>query len=66
MKSLGSRLYLVKDSEKKFAEQNNLPVLKHCVHPRTGAAHSAILIAGKSLESKQHLFKINYLLLELL
>jgi hypothetical protein len=49
----GSRLYLIKESEKRFAEKNNLSAFKHCAHPRSGAAHSTILVAGKSLKGKE-------------
>lgn len=42
----GSRLYLIKNSEKKFAEKNGLEPFKHCAHPRTGAAHAVLDVCG--------------------
>lgn len=42
----GSRLYLVKNSGRQFAEKNNLKPLEHCVYPRTGAAHAVLEVLG--------------------
>jgi hypothetical protein len=42
----GSRLYLIREAEKRFAEKNGLKPLKNCCHPRAGAAHAAISICG--------------------
>jgi len=42
----GSRLYLIREAEKRFAAKNGLKPLKNCCHPRAGAAHSALSICG--------------------
>uniref|UniRef100_A0A1I7YM83 PlsC domain-containing protein n=1 Tax=Steinernema glaseri TaxID=37863 RepID=A0A1I7YM83_9BILA len=42
----GSRLFLIKDSSARFAEKNGLQPLKHCAHPRTGAAHAVLSECG--------------------
>ncbi|KAE9548880.1 hypothetical protein FO519_007905 [Halicephalobus sp. NKZ332] len=47
----GSRLYLIKNSEKRFAEKNGLEPFKHCAHPRTGAAHTVLDVCGPTDES---------------
>uniref|UniRef100_A0AC35TME7 PlsC domain-containing protein n=1 Tax=Rhabditophanes sp. KR3021 TaxID=114890 RepID=A0AC35TME7_9BILA len=51
----GSRFYLIKESGAKFAEKNNLPLLRHCCYPRIGAAKTILKVAGpkdeKGLES---------------
>lgn len=38
----GSRLYLIRDAGMRFAEKLGLPPLRHCVYPRSGAAHAVI------------------------
>ncbi|CAB3399787.1 unnamed protein product [Caenorhabditis bovis] len=47
----GSRLFLVKDSGRKFAEKNNLVPLENCVYPRTGAAHAVLDVLGPQNEN---------------
>jgi len=42
----GSRLFLIKESGARFAEKNGLKPLKHCAHPRTGAAHAVLDVCG--------------------
>ncbi|PAV88329.1 hypothetical protein WR25_07575 [Diploscapter pachys] len=42
----GSRLYLIEESNKRFAERNNLTPLKNCAFPRTGAAHAVLSVLG--------------------
>uniref|UniRef100_A0A7E4VI63 PlsC domain-containing protein n=1 Tax=Panagrellus redivivus TaxID=6233 RepID=A0A7E4VI63_PANRE len=44
----GSRLFLIKDSEQRFAAKNGIAPFKHCAHPRTGAAHAVLDVAGPS------------------
>lgn len=44
----GSRLYLIRNSEKTFAEKNGIAPFKHCAHPRSGAAHAVLSICGPS------------------
>uniref|UniRef100_A0A1I7SH86 PlsC domain-containing protein n=1 Tax=Bursaphelenchus xylophilus TaxID=6326 RepID=A0A1I7SH86_BURXY len=44
----GSRLYLVKEQERKFAEKMGIEPFKHCSHPRTGAAHTTLTVCGKN------------------
>lgn len=46
----GSRLFLVRESERKFAAKHGLAPFRHCVHPRAGAAHAVLLECGKSLQ----------------
>uniref|UniRef100_A0AC34FTD4 Phospholipid/glycerol acyltransferase domain-containing protein n=1 Tax=Panagrolaimus sp. ES5 TaxID=591445 RepID=A0AC34FTD4_9BILA len=47
----GSRLFLIKNSEKQFAEKNGIEPFKHCAHPRIGAAHSVLSVCGPSEKS---------------
>lgn len=42
----GSRLYLIRDGERTFAEKNGIKPFRHCAHPRTGAAHAVLSICG--------------------
>ncbi|KAI6226406.1 Acl-12 [Aphelenchoides fujianensis] len=44
----GSRLFLVRESERRFAAKNGLAPFQHCVHPRSGAAHAVLLECGPS------------------
>lgn len=50
--NLGSRLYLIRDAEVKFAEKNGFKPFVHCAHPRTGAAHAVLDVAGKDAKGK--------------
>lgn len=47
----GSRLYLVKNSGRTFAEKNGLKPLDNCVYPRTGAAHAVLDVLGPTDDS---------------
>jgi lysophosphatidylglycerol acyltransferase 1 len=47
----GSRLFIIKNAEKKFAEKNNFEPFKHCAHPRIGAAHAVLSVCGPSDKS---------------
>uniref|UniRef100_A0A1I7WSQ7 Amidohydro-rel domain-containing protein n=1 Tax=Heterorhabditis bacteriophora TaxID=37862 RepID=A0A1I7WSQ7_HETBA len=44
----GSRLFLIKESCIRFAEKLGLQPLKHCAHPRTGAAHAVMDVLAPS------------------
>ncbi|VDN54211.1 unnamed protein product [Dracunculus medinensis] len=45
----GSRLFLIKENNKRFAEKIGHKVYKHCALPRVGAAHAALGISLFSL-----------------
>jgi len=47
----GSRLFLIKDAEKRFCHQNQLKPFVHCAHPRTSAAHSALMTCASKGKS---------------
>ena len=38
----GSRLFLIRESSRKFAQANALPLLNHCANPRTGAMYTVL------------------------
>ncbi|MFH4976601.1 hypothetical protein AB6A40_003310 [Gnathostoma spinigerum] len=44
----GSRLYLIKESNAKYAAKTGQPIFKHCALPRSGAAHAVLDVAGKA------------------
>jgi lysophosphatidylglycerol acyltransferase 1 len=47
----GSRLFLIKNSEKAFAEKNGIKPFTNCAHPRIGAAHAVLSVCGPSEKS---------------
>ncbi|CAI4229250.1 unnamed protein product [Auanema sp. JU1783] len=47
----GSRLFLITESAKRFAEKNGLKPLEHCAHPRIGAAHAVLDVMAPSAEN---------------
>ncbi|KAE9419598.1 hypothetical protein Angca_009747, partial [Angiostrongylus cantonensis] len=49
----GSRLFLIKESCARFAEEMRLQPLSHCVYPRTGAAHAVIDVLGPARGSEE-------------
>lgn len=42
----GSRLFLIRDSEVEFCGKNGLQPFRHCAHPRSGAAFSALSVCA--------------------
>ncbi|VDM62372.1 unnamed protein product [Angiostrongylus costaricensis] len=49
----GSRLFLIKESCARFAEEMRLQPLSHCVYPRSGAAHAVIDVLGPARGSEE-------------
>uniref|UniRef100_A0AC34QN90 Phospholipid/glycerol acyltransferase domain-containing protein n=1 Tax=Panagrolaimus sp. JU765 TaxID=591449 RepID=A0AC34QN90_9BILA len=47
----GSRLYLIRNSELKFAEKHGIEPFVNCAHPRSGAAHAVLDVCGPKDDS---------------
>ncbi|VDK26780.1 unnamed protein product [Anisakis simplex] len=43
----GSRYYLIRESNARYAKKNGLKQFRHCALPRSGGAHAVFDVAGK-------------------